>query len=390
MLRRLIAFLALTSTASAAAPSAEQLARWLEKFPKADADKDGTLSLEEAISYRDKHQPKNAPQRGTPRSFKVDPGWEKDRFPDHAICYQTPKQLKANFPSAVKTFEKPTDGALRIVGTGHSFMGPGYKTLPIICKAAGFTQPLRLHTSGGITGSARYKWEQENGIFQFDGKPQPKLLPAIANGEWEAMMWGPYFKDRPEFYTCWIDFCLKYNPGMKFYLSDGWPQIEQFDERPTSEDVFTPELITELGRRRHAIYAKLVNTLNERYPDKVFVLPTCDAMVLATKAYLRGELPGIEGISSAVGNKEEHALWRDALGHLGPGLDRLEGYVFYATLYGRSPELIEGDIFTGGAKTFPSRELDRAFRKIAWQAVKGNALSGVTDKDGNGIDDETQ
>ena len=61
--------------------------------------------------------------------------------------------------------------------------------------------------------------------------------------------------------------------------------------------------------------------------------------------------------------------------------------MFYATLNGRSPELIEGDVFPAGKTSFPSRKLDRAFRKIAWQAVSGNALSGVTDKDDKGIDD---
>ena len=83
----------------------------------------------------------------------------------------------------------------------------------------------------------------------------------------------------------------------------------------------------------------------------------------------------------------DRSLWRDRLGHLGPGFDRLEGYVFYATLYGRSPELIEGDIAFGGDKEFPNRTLDRTFRKIAWQAVINHPLSGVKDKDGNGVGD---
>jgi hypothetical protein len=56
--------------------------------------------------------------------------------------------------------------ALRMVGTGHSFMAPGYKTLPLICRAAGFEQPLHLHTGGGMTGSARFKWEQEDGVLR--------------------------------------------------------------------------------------------------------------------------------------------------------------------------------------------------------------------------------
>ena len=64
------------------------------------------------------------------------------------------KTLSGKQP-AVVSYDKPSDGALRVVGTGHSFMAPGYKTFPVICQAAGMTQPLYTHTGGGITGSAR-------------------------------------------------------------------------------------------------------------------------------------------------------------------------------------------------------------------------------------------
>jgi hypothetical protein len=242
----------------------------------------GHQEKREAVAYRRTllklRDPSKGGRRGAPPEFDVDPGWQADRFPAHAVCYRSPKEIAEIYAKVqggnrnpVTSYPKPADGSLRIVGTGHSFMGPGYKTFPLIVKAAGFQQPPPLtHTGGGITGSARYKWEQENGIFQFDGNPTPKLLASIANAEWDAMMWG---------------------------------------------------------------------------------------------------------------------LWRDRLGHLGPGFGNLEGYVFYATLYGRSPERIEGDIHFGGSPDYPSRELDRVFREIAWQAVVNNPLSGVTDKDGDGIRD---
>jgi hypothetical protein len=324
----------------------------------------------------------------------VDPGWDADRFPDHAVCYKTQEEIKAIYLAGgdrrtVTTYPKPANGILRIVGTGHSFMAPGYRALGPICKAVGFQQPILTHTGGGITGSARYKWEQENGIFQFDRQPAPKLLAAIANGQWEAMMWGPYFNDRAAYYSCWIDFCLKYNPGMTFYLSDAWPSIEQMDERPVSESELTSDLFVRLGKEQHSKYADVVNQLNKQYGEKVFIMPTCDAMVLAVQYYHRGELPGVEGVHAKVGGKER-SLWRDSLGHLGPGLGHLEGYVFYATLYARSPELIESDVDFGDAGEYPSRELDRVFRKIAWEAVTTCMLSGVTDKNGNGIGDSCE
>lgn len=404
MRSKILTFLLFTSllipVAQAQSPSTQQLASWLKRFPEADANKDGTLSIDEASAYRKALKAKKAgsgtksSRGGAPREFEVDPGWEEAVFPEHAVSNRSPEEIAAIYEkvkggkgSVVTSYEEQENGVLRIVGTGHSFMTPGYGTFLKICKASGFEQPLLTHTSGGVTGSTRYKWEQENGIFQFDCKPQPKLLASIANAKWEAMMWGPYFNDKPVYYSCWIDFCLKYNPGMKFYLSDAWPQLYQFEEQPKTEEVFTPEKLDKLRVERSLGYTDLVGVLRKEYGETVFILPTCDAMVIAAKHFLRGGLPGVQGIHSAVGEKEERALWRDQLGHLGPGFDRLEGYVFYATVYGRSPELIEGDVKFGGNSEFPSRELDRIFRKIAWQAVKGNPLSGVVDEDGDGIAD---
>jgi hypothetical protein len=366
--------------------SNKQRANLLKRFPAADRDKDGKLSNAEIQAFTKRMRGGGG---GIQRNFKVDPGWKLERFPDHAACYKSPAELKELFSKSLKakppqartkvvtSYEKPTDGSLRIVGTGHSFMAPGYKTFPIIARMSGLKQPQPLtHTGGGMTGSARYIWEHENGIFQFDGQPLPKLLASIANAKWDAMMWGPYYNDQPEYYACWIDFCLKYNPEMKFFIADAWPQLEQFQRKPKSEDDLTYKAIAKLGTERNTATAKIVGELNRRYPNKVFVMPTSDAMVLAVREYHEGNLPGIEGIHKAVGGKER-SLWRDQLGHLGPGLDALEGYVFYATLYGKSPEAIEAPM-TGPAKTpFPGPELDKVFRKIAWEAVSNHPLSGV-------------
>ncbi|WP_342190307.1 hypothetical protein Pla52nx_006518 [Stieleria varia] len=288
----------------------------------------------------------------------------------------------------ITSYEEPTDGSLRIVGTGHSFMMPGYSTLPLITRAAGLQQPAPvLHVGGGITGSSRYKWEEENGIFGFDKKPVPKLLCSIACAKWDAMMWGPYYNDRTEYYACWIDFCRKHQQDMKFYLSDAWPQLDQLNPVPKSEDELTDEVIARMHDEKRATYGPIIRELNAKYGDCVFVLPTSRAMVIAVEYYHRGELPGVQGLHKAIGGKDR-SLWRDRLGHLGPGLESLEGYVFYATLYGRSPELIENEIPLPRKNGYPSEDLDRAFRKIAWEAVTSDPMSGVVDEDKNGIADD--
>ncbi len=207
------------SNAQAQQLSESRLAQLLKRFPAADANGDGKLTQEEFNAARQKfrqsRQGNGRPPTAAQTKPVFDPGWEKDGFPPHAVSLKTPDEIMTIYKSGPQgrssaaddalSFPKPADGVMRIVGTGHSFMAPAYKTLPLICRAAGFEQPACLHTGGGVKGSARYKWEQENGIFEFDGKPLPKLLAAISNAEWEAMIWGPY-TDRPKFYACWINF----------------------------------------------------------------------------------------------------------------------------------------------------------------------------------------
>ncbi len=410
----LLAILALATTAPFSNAQAQQLsesrlAQLLKRFPAADANGDGKLTQEEFNAARQKfrqsRQGNGRPAAAAQTKPVFDPGWEKDGFPPHAVSLKTPEEIMAIYKrgpagqtplreSDALSFPKPADGIMRIVGTGHSFMKPGYVTLPLITQAAGFDQPLSLHLGGGIKGSTRYKWEQENGIFEFDGKPLPKLLAAISNAEWEAMIWGPYGSDRPEFYTCWIDFCEQYNPGMKLFLSDAWPapgqvrKVFNLKANPESEAFFTDAVYDRLSADANAGFAGLVKTLRES-TDEVYILPTHAAMTEAAKRFIRGELPGVEGLYKVIGGKER-SIWADKIGHLGPGFDRLEGYVFYATLYGKSPELISEPIKFKKAPSFPSAALDKILREIAWKAVVEHPLSGVTDENKNGIGDHLE
>ena len=235
--------------------------------------------------------------------------------------------------------------------------------MPAITRAAGFEQPLSLHNGGGRTGSVSYKWEQENGIFEFDGKPLPKLLAAISNAEWEGMIWGPYTADRPKFYTTWIDFCEQYNPGMKYFLIDAWPTLGQVQMQykrkgnPESESFFTDDVFDQLNDAANKNFEALVGALRET-TEKVYILPTNAAMTEAAKRFNRGELPGVEGLYKVIGGKQ-FSIWNDQRGHLGPGFDRLEGYVFYATIYGKSPELISTPIKFSNNPGFLTAKLDK-------------------------------
>ena len=378
-----------TPTTKPSATTPAQLAKFLKQYPESDADGDGKLSDKEAAAYRKALQNSRGQVAGKKGTFVPDPGWKEETFPEHAVCYLTPEQLMTQYGGNFPNLPKSEDGVLRVVGTGHSFMKPGYLTLPHICEAAGFTQPLHTHTGGGMTGSVRYKWEQENGIFDFDKRPKPILLPAIANAGWDAMLWGPYDQHQPEYYRCWIDYCLQYNPDMKFYLSDAWIRLWPFigGKPPADESEYTPELLTNLEAEKHELFKGFITKMQAEYPDKIFIIPTSLAVTKAAILQVKGELPGVESLHKMV-TGEDRSIWRDHRGHLGTGFDRLEGYVFYSTLYQKSPELIENGIsFSGKQQGYPSDELDQVFRRLAWQAVIENPLSGVVDSNGDGIGD---
>jgi len=367
-------------------------------FDQIDRDSNGELTAEEltaAICARvgrtGEPQPRDSraghsgftPPQAAHRSsqFVPDPwlGWGHDDAPEvsGATYLKSPEEIRA---MADGPLSYPKGSGLRIVGTGHSWMAPGYATLPAIAAASGVKQQLRTHTSGGERGGLRMIWEKENGILTHQGRPSPKCMAAITTGQWDVMTWGCYTNDRPEYYRAWIDFCLKFNPDMEFYVFNAWPQYaDGFIDGATEPRIEGYRARAEVI---HETFRERIAELDKHYPGKVHVLPTCDAMMLAIELYFQGKLPGMEGLSRLHEHKSP-AIWSDG-GHLGTGMDRLEGYVFYATLYKQSPERIEGEL------PFHNDQLDKVFRKIAWQAVISNRLSGVTDRDGNGIGDEIQ
>lgn len=81
------------------APNEEQLAKWLKQYPKADANGDGKLTVEEAQAYRKKVQvgggaKAKRTQRGAKLTFEVDPGWEAERFPEDVLAEHRHLELK--------------------------------------------------------------------------------------------------------------------------------------------------------------------------------------------------------------------------------------------------------------------------------------------------------
>jgi len=167
---------------------------------------------------------------------------------------------------------------------------------------------------------------------------------------------------------------------MEFCVFSAWPQWA--DGFGPGDRALRIENYRARAAKMKKTFIKLIADIDKRYPDKVRILPTCDAMMAALELYFQGKLHGVKALNRRDEGKSP-AIWSDG-GHLGVGMERLEGCVFYATLYKRSPELIKAKL------KFHNDDLDKIFRRIAWQAVVGNPLSDVRDNNKNGIGDSVE
>ena len=371
----LAAIVALIVAAPAAAQQTSetnaQLKDALRRFPEADADKDGVLTRAEAQAYL-----KSLNKGGfTPAKVAAPAIPDTDEF--RATAAELDASMKADNVAAKQgPLQFPKGNGLRVLMTGHSWVAPGRVALPGIAEAAGFDgHHQRSHTSGGASGSARSIWLAEIGKFH-DQPASPILLPAIATGHWDVMTWGAYVNDSLDDYGRWIDVCLARNPEMVFYIQDGWPTYTKEMDRDEARRAF------ESRRDELAVYFRsLYDGLDAKYPGKVHVLPAGDAVVEILKRHLDGKMPGFDTISEHLGGT--NGIYRDG-GHLSTksGMGQLVGYIYFGTLYKRSPETIK-DYRPEGIPA----EVDAILREVAWRSIVASPFSGVRDEDGDGIGD---
>lgn len=348
----------------------DQLKRAFKQFPASDLNGDGSLTQTELRTFHRE------------RAQRMRAGRTTQVF--DTVFKPTKEQLDAAIATGKQQSRTPLDfekgNGLRILMTGHSWVAPANRTLPGIARAAGLDgHRQRVHLSGGATGAANAIWLKEFGKFKTDA-PKPILIPALATGEWDVMTWGSYYNDKTENFSQWIDLCVKYNPDTKFYIQDGWPRVSSayVKMKPAAA---VEKLSAEMDRMVKEYFAPGLATLEKRYPGKVHFIPAGPAIVELIRRYYAEMLPGFDCLSENFGGSK--GIYRDG-GHLSKksGAEHLVGYVYYATLYRQSPVLLP----EASPEGIPD-EIDRQLREIAWAAVVNSPLSGVIDKDADGIAD---
>jgi hypothetical protein len=269
--------------------------------------------------------------------------------------------------SSVQAKEDSTPPAgLKVLTAGHSFHVWMPPLVAEMAKAAGIQghEQLAISSIGGSKVIQHWELPPEKN----------KAKPILEEGKADLLTMAPTFLPDPGIEN-FTKLGLEHNPKIRFTLQQNWvpfedPELWLSKSRPKSidRDVLT---LAQL-RAKHDPYFKMiedhVKELNARIPAaKIAIVPSGEAVLALRDKVIKGEAPGI---------KTQNELFTDVLGHPGPQIRVLSAYCHFAVIYRRSPV---GLPVNGLLAKLPEAEkLNQLLQEIAWKAVTGHPMSGVT------------
>lgn len=325
-----------------------QLERALKWFPDADADRDGSLSMAEALQYIETH-----PEL-------------KDLLPGKKSGSKGANRSDGPPPLMTTPAAKGLPPGLSVFVCAHSFMIYTANLLPPLAESAGIGyQDAGRQMIGGSQ------------VIQHWNLPDPKNFAkaALQEGKVDVLTLSPHMLLPDEGITNFTRLGLKTKPGLRILVQASWPGRDgQMDKNFTNEqrNDATAESLQTLCDTYHATWVKSledqVRSLNtEIGREAVHIVPVGDAVFALRRHILEGTAPGLT---------RQTDLFRDALGHPLPPLAALVTYCHFATIYGRNPAGLP--VPTELQATPNADELNRLLQQLAWDAVTQYPMSGVT------------
>lgn len=255
---------------------------------------------------------------------------------------------------------------LKVLTAGHSFHVWMPSLVAEMAKAAGIQghEQLAISSIGGSKVIQHWELPPEKN----------KAKPVLEAGKADLFTMAPTFLPDPGIEN-FTQLGLAHNPKLRFTLQQNWvpfedPEIWLTRNKPKSidRDVIT---LAQL-RAKHDPYFKLiedhVKELNQRIPAaKIAIVPSGEAVIALRAKVIKGEAPGI---------KTQNELFTDVLGHPGPQIRVLSAYCHFAVIYRRDPTGLP--VVSQLAKLPEAESLNRLLQEIAWKAVTGHPMSGVT------------
>lgn len=264
------------------------------------------------------------------------------------------------------TAQEASPKGLKVLTAGHSFHVWMPPLVAEMAKAAGIQghEQLAISSIGGSKVIQHWELPPEKN----------KAKPVLEAGKADLFTMAPTFLPDPGIEN-FTQLGLAHNPKLRFTLQQNWvpfedPEIWLTKNKPKSidRDVIT---LAQL-RAKHDPYFKLiedhVKELNQRIPAaKIAIVPSGEAVIALRAKVIKGEAPGI---------KTQNELFTDVLGHPGPQIRVLSAYCHFAVIYRRDPAGLP--VVSQLAKLPEAESLNRLLQEIAWKAVTGHPMSGVT------------
>ena len=353
-----------------------RLKKGLKDYPEADTDGDGVLTLKEARAFLKKMAD------GDKKSSSGKSG-------DSDTAIEVPKEELERDDLEDFEPEGAGDGGVKMLFIGHSLVAPVEKMIRYISRGVRLKDyESRMQYSGGKSGAPLRHWN-------YTGSKQ-KTRPALMTGKWDYMAMGMYYYwAEVEDISRWIDFALKYNPGMKFYLQDGWPAADGGRSNYGSSSREAKVLRTAAGeiwkdveeddRGKKLLTMKAfekaiagldknmdvkLKALKKKYPGKVFSIRSSHAMLELRRLLEKKKLPVISRVLAASRKDRDSALYVDQL-HSGTAVILLESYLYLAAVHKLDPRKLP--VLRKGEEG----KLDKVLRELAVKITLENPWSGV-------------
>ncbi len=313
-----------------------RLSQALKMFPDADADKNGTLSVDEAMKYLDQHPELKDKLRG---------------------------KNERKVSSKPASFAPGAEGT-RLFVCSHSFMIYTAGMLPALAKSAGVA-----HLSAGqqmIGGSQ---------VIQHWNVPddQNQAKKALKEGIVDVLTLSPHLLMPDEGIDNFTKLGLEKNPNLRVYVQASWaPRDGRADDfNNAMRDAVTAEQVRQMKQAHYEGWQKRleeqVKTLNTSLgKEVVHIIPASTAVYALREHIAEGKAPGLS---------KQTQLFRDDLGHPTDVMALLVSYCHFAAIYQRTPV---GIPVPASLKANPQAEaLNKLLQEIAWDAVSKDPMSGV-------------
>ncbi|GEP42880.1 hypothetical protein BGE01nite_21710 [Brevifollis gellanilyticus] len=314
-----------------------RLAQALKMFPDADTDKDGKLSINEALSYVEKH----------PEA--------KDKF--------IAKNGGSKSSSKPASFAPGAEGT-KVFVCAHSYMIYTADWLPQLAEAA--------HVSHLKAGQQMIGGSQ---VIQHWNLPdaQNQAKKALKEGIVDVLTLSPHLLMPDEGIDNYTKLGLEKNPNLRVLVQASWvPKDGKTGEFTNAmRDSVTADEIRQMRDFHHNGWLKQlesqVATLNAAVGhETVHILPVSAAVYALRERVAEGKAPGLS---------KQSEMFRDDHGHPSDVMALLVSYCHFAAIYQRTPV---GLPVPTKLKDRPQMaELNKLLQEIAWESVTHYPMSGV-------------